>query len=56
MTPEDPLVRFFFSLPEARRRAYEELAERDKRFGENVETELDSLARGELRPPRKKAP
>ena len=39
MTTEDDIVRFFRALPEARRREYAELVERDKRFGEDVEAE-----------------
>jgi hypothetical protein len=56
MIPEDPIVDFFASLPEARRRAYEALAERDKRFGEDVETERDLLTQDELRAPSRKVP
>ncbi|HVH43731.1 MAG TPA: hypothetical protein VM925_15360 [Labilithrix sp.] len=38
MTEED-VVAFFRSLPPARRREYEALAELDRRFGEDVQAE-----------------
>lgn len=38
---DDPelLVRFFFALPREARREYDALAERDRRFGEDVAAE-----------------
>jgi hypothetical protein len=42
LSQDEEVVRFFLSLPKARRREYEELAELDRRFGENVAAELRS--------------
>jgi uncharacterized protein YdbL (DUF1318 family) len=41
---DDELAAFFRALPEERRREYEELAVRDRRFGEDVAAESRSLA------------
>lgn len=46
MSQDEDLVAFFFALPEARRREYEALAERDRRFGEDVEAEVRADGRG----------
>ncbi|MBN9166368.1 MAG: hypothetical protein J0I07_35875 [Myxococcales bacterium] len=39
MSQDEDLVAFFLSLPKARRRDYDALAELDRRFGEDVEAE-----------------
>jgi len=45
VTPDEDVVAYFLALPKARRREYDELAELDRRFGEDVEAELRSRAR-----------
>ena len=44
MTPDEDVVAFFLSLPKARRREYDALAELDRQFGEDVEAERSSRA------------
>ncbi|MBX3203682.1 MAG: hypothetical protein KF764_01375 [Labilithrix sp.] len=39
MSQDEEVVAFFLSLPKARRRDYDALAELDRRFGEDVEAE-----------------
>jgi len=38
----DPIVAFFRSMSAAARREYEQLADRDRRFGEDVRAEVRS--------------
>jgi hypothetical protein len=40
VSQDEDVVAFFLSLPKARRREYDVLAELDRRFGEDVEAEL----------------
>lgn len=43
MAEDDELVAFFRALPKERRREYDVLAERDRRFGEDVAAEQREL-------------
>lgn len=43
---EDSLVAFFESLDESSRAEYQELADRDRRFGEDLDAERAAVAKG----------
>lgn len=53
MTSDEDVVAFFFALPASRRRDYAALAELDRRFGEDVEAELQGRAEDAGRLPRR---